>query len=73
MNRGSSRRKCFLLSGCLVLWLAPAHQRHHRLRHALAELNAHIQDVFNEHGVQIMSPHYANDPEGGAKIVPKEQ
>ena len=36
----------------------------------LAELHAHIQDVFNEHGVQIMSPHYENDPEGGAKLVP---
>jgi small-conductance mechanosensitive channel len=39
----------------------------------LAELHAHIQDVFNEHGVQIMSPHYENDPEGGAKLVPKER
>jgi small-conductance mechanosensitive channel len=28
----------------------------------LGELNAHIQDVFNEHGVQIMSPHYLQDP-----------
>ena len=39
----------------------------------LAELHAHIQDVFNEHGVQIMSPHYENDPEGGAKLVPPER
>ena len=28
----------------------------------LDELHAHIQDVFNEHGVQIMSPHYLADP-----------
>ncbi len=28
----------------------------------LGELNAHIQDVFNQHGVQIMSPHYLQDP-----------
>jgi hypothetical protein len=25
-------------------------------------LHANIQDVFNEHGVQIMSPHYMGDP-----------
>ena len=24
----------------------------------LSELHGHIQDVFNEYGVQIMSPHY---------------
>ena len=24
----------------------------------LSELHGHIQDVFNEHDVQIMSPHY---------------
>ena len=29
-----------------------------------------IQDVFNEHGVQIMSPHYLGDP-AAAKVVPK--
>jgi small-conductance mechanosensitive channel len=28
----------------------------------LAELHANIQDAFNEHGVQIMSPHYESDP-----------
>jgi small-conductance mechanosensitive channel len=39
---------------------------------ALSELNAHIQDVFNEHDVQIMSPNYVADPEA-PKIVPKEK
>jgi hypothetical protein len=29
----------------------------------LSVLHANIQDVFNEHGVQIMSPHYEADPE----------
>lgn len=29
---------------------------------AVNDLNAHIQDVFNEQGVQIMSPHYVIDP-----------
>jgi small-conductance mechanosensitive channel len=28
----------------------------------LSELHAHVQDVFNEYGVQIMSPHYEADP-----------
>jgi small-conductance mechanosensitive channel len=37
----------------------------------LSELHAHIQDVFNEHGVQIMSPHYEGDPEQ-PQVVPKE-
>jgi small-conductance mechanosensitive channel len=35
----------------------------------VSSLNAAIQDAFNAHGVQIMSPHYMVDPPG-AKIVP---
>ena len=38
----------------------------------LDELHANIQDVFNEYGVQIMSPNYEADPEA-KKFVPKEQ
>ncbi len=38
----------------------------------LDELHAHIQDVFNEYGVQIMSPNYEADP-ADKKFVPKEQ
>jgi small-conductance mechanosensitive channel len=38
----------------------------------LSMLHANIQDVFNEYGVQIMSPHYLSDPQD-AKCVPKEQ
>ena len=38
----------------------------------LNELHAHIQDVFNEYGVQIMSPNYEADP-ADKKFVPKEQ
>jgi len=37
-----------------------------------SDLHAHIQDVFNEYGVQIMSPAYIADPET-AKLVPPEQ
>lgn len=36
----------------------------------LSALHANIQDVFNENGVQIMSPHYVLDPHE-AKVVPK--
>ncbi|MCW5591380.1 MAG: mechanosensitive ion channel family protein [Burkholderiales bacterium] len=36
----------------------------------LSTLHANIQDVFNEYGVQIMSPHYLGDP-ADAKVVPK--
>ena len=35
----------------------------------LTQLHANLQDVFNENGVQIMSPHYLGDPQD-AKIVP---
>ena len=35
-------------------------------------LHANIQDVFNEYGVQIMSPSYEHDPDE-PKLVPPEQ
>jgi len=38
----------------------------------LNDLHAAIQDVFNENGVQIMSPHYVFDPRA-PKVVPKEK
>jgi small-conductance mechanosensitive channel len=38
----------------------------------LGELHGHIQDVFNEHGVQIMSPNYEADP-AEPKLVPPEK
>jgi len=38
----------------------------------LSELHMHIQDAFNEQGVQIMSPHFENQPHN--KVwVPKSQ
>ncbi|ARU86977.1 mechanosensitive ion channel family protein [Pseudomonas sp. M30-35] len=37
----------------------------------LSVLHANIQDVFNEYGVAIMSPHYLSDPQD-AKLVPRE-
>jgi small-conductance mechanosensitive channel len=39
---------------------------------AINDLNANVQDVFNEYGVQIMSPHYLGDPEH-PQVVPKER
>src|SRR4030095_14563273 len=38
----------------------------------LSELHAHIQDVFNEYGVQIMSPHFMIQPHGPV-VVPKSE
>jgi small-conductance mechanosensitive channel len=38
----------------------------------LSMLHANIQDVFNEHGVQIMSPHYLGDPKE-EKWVPRDK
>jgi hypothetical protein len=37
----------------------------------MSMLHANIQDVFNEYGVQIMSPHYMMDP-ASEKIVKPE-
>ncbi|WAC00483.1 mechanosensitive ion channel [Pseudomonas putida] len=54
----------------LVAQAVPAEPRPRAL--LLSLLHANIQDVFNEYGVQIMSPHYLDDPEQ-AKWVPKEQ
>ncbi|WP_243055222.1 mechanosensitive ion channel family protein [Pseudomonas sp. BP01] len=37
----------------------------------LTVLHANIQDVFNEYGVQIMSPHYLADPEQEKRVPPE--
>ncbi len=39
----------------------------------LSTLHANIQDVFNEYGVQIMSPHYLGDPETAKVVSPDER
>jgi small-conductance mechanosensitive channel len=38
----------------------------------MSTLHRNIQDVFNEYGVQIMSPHYMADP-ADAKVVPLQR
>jgi len=44
----------------------------HEMVRLYSELHKNIQDVFNEYGVQIMSPNYEFDPTQ-PKIVPKDQ
>ena len=39
----------------------------------MSALHGNILDVFNEYGVQIMSPNYEADPESGPKLVPKDK
>jgi small-conductance mechanosensitive channel len=38
----------------------------------LSVLHANIQDVFNEYGVQIMSPHYLGDPAQAKVVAPAD-
>jgi len=38
----------------------------------LNQLHGNIQDVFNEHGVQIMSPHYMADPAAPQLVAKKD-
>ena len=38
----------------------------------LHALHAHVQDLFNEHGVQIMSPHYETDPSAPKVVARKD-
>ncbi len=38
----------------------------------LSELHTNIQDAFNEHGVQILSPHFMSQPEHSV-VVPRER
>ena len=44
----------------------------HKMPALYSALHQNIQDVFNEHGVQIMSPSYEADPDT-PKIVPPEK
>ena len=43
-----------------------------RMRSLYSDLHRNILDVFNEYGVQIMTPAYEGDP-SEPKVVPKEQ
>jgi hypothetical protein len=54
----------------LVCYAAPEAPQRRAIM--LDALHANVQDVFNEYGVQIMSPHYMADPPQ-PQIVAKEQ
>ena len=54
----------------LVCHATPTQPRPRAL--TLSDLHANIQDVFNQFGVQIMSPHYMHDPQH-EKIVSEER
>jgi small-conductance mechanosensitive channel len=54
----------------LVCQAVPSEPRPRAL--ILSALHANIQDVFNEYGVQIMSPQYFSDP-AEPKIVAQDQ
>jgi len=38
----------------------------------LSDLHAHVQDAFNEFGVQIMSPHFMMQPQGAVVVPPSK-
>ena len=61
------------LSDFYVEYQLNAFVEHPALRvRTLAELHQNIQDGFNSHGVQIMSPHFLSQPEQPV-VVPREK
>jgi len=61
------------LSDFYVSYLLVAYIDEPRARpRALSELHGHILDLCNEHGVQILSPHFVDDPDEPA-VVPRER
>ena len=67
---GAPDRALGFLRGVPADRLCPA-ERPAAAFEVLHRLHGNIQDVFNEHGVQIMSPHYMMDPKE-PQVVPKE-
>jgi len=59
----------FYIEYCLMVQLLPLERPEERPL-VLSELHGHIQDIFNEHGVQIMSPHFYMQPTQPV-VVPK--
>ncbi|MEN3110050.1 mechanosensitive ion channel family protein [Uliginosibacterium paludis] len=54
---------------CLVCHAVPATPQSRA--DVMSQLHAHIQDVFNQYGVQIMSPHYMADPAEPKRVSPE--
>ena len=72
-------RTCYLFNRrggrgdfCVYLRAEGVLRRPSRHGDPLHELARNILDVFNEYGVQIMTPAYEKDPKE-PKVVPKEQ
>jgi small-conductance mechanosensitive channel len=61
-----------LLDHAVEYTLAVPLERPSEMVATLAELRSHVLDTFNEYGVQIMSPHYEDDP-AAPKVVPKAE
>jgi small-conductance mechanosensitive channel len=60
------------LADFAVIYELNVYSRHvHGMYELHAELHRHILDVFNEHGVQIMTPAYVADPLD-PKVVPQQ-
>ena len=59
----------FYIEYCLMVQLLPLARPEERPM-VLSELHGHIQDIFNEHGVQIMSPHFMMQPPQ-SMVIPK--
>jgi small-conductance mechanosensitive channel len=57
---------------CITYELNVYCDRPHDMMQLSTLLSQNILDLFNEHGVQIMTPNYREDPEQ-PKIVPKDQ
>lgn len=62
----------FLGDFCVTYELNVYCNQPHDMMRLYTLLSQNILDVFNEHGVQIMTPNYRDDPEQ-PKIVPKNQ
>jgi hypothetical protein len=60
--RGFSRRPCPISTLNTAWWPRPLPAGANPRADIVSRLHANIQDVFNEYGVQIMSPHYIDDP-----------
>lgn len=65
------RREAFAKTVGLPVWPAQANNPKEMARLYTA-MHRNILDVFNEHGVQIMTPAYEGDPEI-PKVVPRDQ
>lgn len=57
---------------CVIYEVNVYSDRPHDMMKQYTLLSQNILDVFNEHGVQIMTPNYEGDPDQ-PKIVPKDQ